>query len=212
MAKKDKNEIPDWRLTGELAMNCNCDVFCPCVVSLGNARPTQGYCQTWFGVKIDKGHYGKADLSGLNVALLVDIPGRMGEGNWTVALYIDELADKKQYNGIEQILTGSAGGTTGLFKMLVGNYLGSRPEPVTFSISDDGVRTVTAGRAIMGSIKPLQGVDPSKGVTIENTPYWMGPVVTTAVGLKSKVRDFGRVWNFDGKSAEICAIDWKGPR
>ena len=123
----------------------------------------------------------------------------------------DELADKKQYHGIEQILTGSAAGTTGLFKMLVGNYLGSRPEPVTFTISDDGVRTVTAGRAVMGSIKPLEGVKPGKGVTINNTPYWMGPVVTTAVGLKSKVRDFGRVWNFDGKSAEICSIDWSGP-
>lgn len=202
---------PKWRLKGELAMNCNCDVFCPCVISLGSARPTQGYCQTWFGVKCDEGFYGEADLTGLNVALLVDIPGRMGEGNWTVALYIDELADKKQFKGIEQILTGSAGGTTGLFKLLVGDYLGARPEPVTFTIADDGVRTVTAGRAIMGSIKPLEGVVPGEGVTINNTPYWMGPKVTTAVGLKSKVRDFGRVWNFDGKSAEICAIDWSGP-
>jgi hypothetical protein len=39
----------------------------------------------------------------------------------------------------------------------------------------------------------------------------MGPVVTTAVGLKSKVRDFGRTWNFDGNSAEICQIEWAGP-
>ncbi|MEM8753370.1 MAG: DUF1326 domain-containing protein [Pseudomonadota bacterium] len=206
MAKKSS-----WRLKGELAMNCNCDVFCPCVISLGAARPTQGYCQTWFGVKCDKGHFGDADLTGLNVALMIDIPGRMGEGNWTVALYIDELADKKQFAGLEKIMTGDAGGTTGLFKLLVGNYLGARKEPVTFTIADDGVRTVTAGRAVMGSIKPLEGVEPGEGVTIHNTPYWMGPVVTTAVGLKSKVRDFGRVWNFDGKSAEICSIDWSGP-
>ena len=149
---------------------------------------------------------------GLSVGFMVDIPGRMGEGNWTVALYIDELADEKQFNALEMIMTGSAKGTTGLFQMLVGNYLGARREPTSFTIADDGIRTFTAGRAIFGQIKPLQGADPSKGgVTINNTPYWMGPVVTTAVGLKSKVRDFGRTWNFDGNSAEICQIEWAGP-
>jgi len=28
--------------------------------------------------------------------------------------------------------------------------------------------------------------------------------------VKSKVRDYGRVWDFGGKSAEVCAIDWQG--
>lgn len=203
---------PSWSVVGELAMNCNCDVFCPCVISLGAARPTQGYCQTWFGVRVDQGHYGEADLSGLNVGFLVDIPGRMGEGNWTMALYIDERADEAQYDGLEQVMSGAARGTTGLFKLLVGTYLGARREPVTFEVAEDGMRTVTAGKAIFGQIRPLEGADPSKGgVTIENTPYWMGPVVTTARGVKSKVRDFGRVWTFDDKSAEICEISWSGP-
>ena len=213
MGKKDKkqNEIPSWEFNGELAMNCNCDVFCPCVISLGGARPTQGYCQTWFGVKCEEGFYGETDLAGLSVGFMVDIPGRMGEGNWTVALYIDELADDDQFAALEMIMTGSARGTTGLFQMLVGDYLGARREPTSFEISEDGVRTFIAGKAIFGQIKPLEGVVPGKGVTINNTPYWMGPVVTTARGLKSKVRDFGRVWNFDGQSAEICQIEWQGP-
>lgn len=210
-AKKGSVQIPEWKFHGELAMNCNCDVFCPCVISLGGARPTQGYCQTWFGVKCDSGHYGEVDLTGLSVGFMVDIPGRMGEGSWIVALYIDELADDRQFEALEMIMTGSAQGTTGLFQMLVGQYLGARREPTSFEIAEDGVRTFTAGRAIFGQIKPLDGVEPGKGVTINNTPYWMGPVVTTARGLKSRVRDFGRVWNFDGLSAEICQIEWSGP-
>ena len=40
----------------------------------------------------------------------------------------------------------------------------------------------------------------------------MGPDVIVAKGLKSKVRDYGKVWDFEGKSGEICAIDWKGPK
>lgn len=212
--KKDKKVeagIPSWAVTGELAMNCNCDVFCPCVISLGAARPTQGYCQTWFGVKVESGHFGDIDISGLSVGFMVDIPGRMGEGNWTVALYIDELSDDKQFHALEQIMTGSARGTTGLFKMLVGTYLGARREPTTFDIAEDGVRTFTAGRAIYGQIKPLDGATPGERVTINNTAYWMGSTVVTARGLKSKVRDFGRTWNFDGMSAEICSIEWSGP-
>ncbi|MEX2521081.1 MAG: DUF1326 domain-containing protein [Paracoccaceae bacterium] len=209
MAKKTNGV--DWRVTGELALNCNCDVFCPCVVSLGQARPSMGYCQAWLGVRIDEGHYGESDLTGLNIAMLLDIPGRMSEGNWTAALYVDETADDDQYAGLEKIMTGGARGTTGLFTMLVGNYLGGRREPVSYATDAAGVRTVTAGKAIFGQVKPIDGADKTKGVTIENTGYWMGPVVTAGVGLKSKLRDFGRVWNFDGKSAEICSIDWRGP-
>lgn len=30
--------------------------------------------------------------------------------------------------------------------------------------------------------------------------------------LRSKARDYGRVWDFDGMSAEVCPINWKGPK
>ena len=46
-----------WAIRGELILNCNCTVFCPCVVSLGKHPPTEGYCQAWAGVRIDEGHY-----------------------------------------------------------------------------------------------------------------------------------------------------------
>jgi hypothetical protein len=43
---------------------------------------------------------------------------------------------------------------------------------------------------------------------IVNTEYWMGPEVTVARAEQGRVRAFGRVWNFEGRSAEICAISW----
>ena len=65
----------NWSIEGELILNCNCTVFCPCVVSLGTHPPTEGYCQAWLGVRIDKGKSDLTSLSGLNVAMLLDIPG-----------------------------------------------------------------------------------------------------------------------------------------
>ena len=75
-------EIQPWAIKGELILNCNCTVFCPCVISLGKHPPTEGHCQTWGGVRIDSGHYGDLDLSGLNIGLLIEIPGMMSRGNW----------------------------------------------------------------------------------------------------------------------------------
>ena len=52
---------------------------------------------------------------------------------------------------------------------------------------------------------------PDHPVMVSNSKYWMGPDIVAARGLRSKVRDYGRVWDFGGKSAEVCAIDWSGP-
>ena len=95
------------------------------------------------------------------------------------------------------------------FRLLVGNFLGSERAPVRFDTEGE-VRTIAAGRAILGSIEPIAGAEPGKPVTIENSTYWMGPTIKVARGLKSRVRSHGRVWNFDDCSAELCDIAWKG--
>lgn len=198
-----------WSIKGELILNCNCTVFCPCVVSLGKHPPTEGYCQAWMGVRIDKGKSGKTDLSGLNVGMVLDIPGNMGRGNWTVGAYIDDRASDKAHKAIESIFSGKSGGTTGLFTMLVGNFLGSESVPITYETEGDK-RRLTVGKNILGEVEPIQGNNPGKEVKVSNTGYWMGPDITIAQANKGRVRAFGRVWDFGGRSAEICQIDWKG--
>ena len=201
----------DWAIKGELILNCSCDVFCPCVVSLGAHPPTEGHCHAWMGIIIDEGHYEGEGLSGLNVGLLVDIPGRMGEGQWKVAAYVDEDASGKAYNGLLEIFSGKAGGTTGLFTMLVSEIIGAERAPVVIE-RDGSKRRITIGRKIQGEIEMLGGLDPEHPVMVSNSKYWMGPDIIVARGTKSKVRDYGRVWDFGGKSAEICPIDWGGSR
>ena len=72
--------LKKWEIKGELILNCNCTVFCPCVVSLGKHPPTETFCQAWTGIRIDEGYYDKYDLSGINVAMMLEIPGRMARG------------------------------------------------------------------------------------------------------------------------------------
>jgi hypothetical protein len=201
---------PSWNIKGELILNCNCDVFCPCVVSLGKHAPTQGYCHGWAGIEIQQGFHGAERLDGLNVGLLLDIPGRMGNGNWTAALYVDERASPAALAALSAILSGIAGGTTGLFKLLISTFLGVKQVPITFE-RDGKIRRFVIPNIMNGTIEPIAGKRPGEDVVITNTEYWMGPEVTVSRSVKSKVRDFGRVWDLSGRSAEIVAIDWQGP-
>lgn len=202
--------LPEWRLKGELILNCNCTVFCPCVVSLGKHPPTEGYCQAWLGVRIDEGHFNGESLAGLNIGMMIDIPGNMGRGNWKAAAYIDERATEAAYDGLISIFSGKVRGTTGLFSMLVSEFLGAQRAPVVFE-TEGRKRRLMVGKFIQGEVEPISGPDSSKDVVVSNTGYWMGPDITIATANKGKVRAHGRVWDFDGRSAEICQIDWHGP-
>lgn len=209
--KSDGGLVP-WGMKGELILNCNCTVFCPCVVSLGKHPPTEGHCQTWGGVRIDSGFYGDEDLSGLNIGLMIEIPGNMGRGNWKAAVFIDDRASQKAFDGLVQIFSGKAKGTTGLFGVLVSEFLGAERQPVTYEMDADGkTRHINVGRKISGSVHPVEG-HKGKDVVVKNTEYWMGPDITVATSTKGRLRAFGRVWDFEGRSAEICQIDWHGPR
>jgi hypothetical protein len=199
-----------WTIKGELILNCNCTVFCPCVVSLGKHPPTEGHCQAWAGVRIDEGQYGDTDLSGLNVGLFLEIPGNMGRGNWKAAAFIDDRADEAAYDGLVNIFSGAARGTTGLFSMLVGEFLGAERSPVVFE-TEGNERRLMVGKKIQGSVVPVEGKN-GKDIVVTNTEYWMGPDITVATATKGRVRAFGRVWDFEGRSAEICQIDWHGPK
>ncbi|MCU0910295.1 MAG: DUF1326 domain-containing protein [Rhodobacteraceae bacterium] len=207
--RSDQGLVP-WAIRGELILNCNCTVFCPCVVSLGKHAPTEGYCQAWAGIRIDEGHYGAEDLSGLNVGLILEIPGLMARGNWKAAAFIDDRASHRAHHGLIQIFSGKARGTTGLFKLLVSEFLGAERAPVEFT-TDGKARRLVVGKKIQGEVVPVQGKDPGRDIVAVNTNYWMGPDITVATATRGRVRAFGRVWDFDGRSAEICQIDWSGP-
>jgi hypothetical protein len=82
--------------------------------------------------------------------------------------------------------------------------------PVSYEIDGD-TRKINAGGKIVGGVEPIAGNVEGEPVTIENSPYWVSDRIVIGKGVKSKVRDFGRVWSLDGLSAEICSIRWTGP-
>jgi hypothetical protein len=199
-----------WSLNGELVLSCNCTVFCPCVLSLGDHPPTEGYCQTWAGFRIDEGHLGDVDLSGVKLGLIMEIPGLMGRGNWTAGLFIDKRASIYAVKAITKIFSGKVGGTTHLLSILVGNFLGVQQVPITYE-TEGKTRIFKIPKIIDGAVTPIPGKKPGEDTVIRNSEYWIASDITVARSDKSRMRAFGRNWNFTGRSAEICKLDWRGP-
>jgi hypothetical protein len=196
-----------WALKGEMTLSCSCTVFCPCVLSLGEHPPTEDRCQTWAGVRIDSGHFDAIDLAGINLGLMMDLPGIMARGNWTAALFVDDKAPIQAVKGLTRIFTGRVGGTTHLLSILVGQFLGVHQIPITYETQGD-TRIVTLEKYGGGAVTPVKGKEQSGNVVIRNSQYWIGPDVIVAKSDKSRFRGFGRNWNLAGRSAEIVKLDW----
>jgi hypothetical protein len=199
-----------WEIRGELVLSCNCDVFCPCVLSLGRARPSEGVCHTWWGLHIEEGRAGDEPLDGLNVAVLMDVPGPLAEGKWSVGLYLDERGSEAARSALTEILSGRAGGPTGWFSIMIAEFLGTRTLPIHFAAKGRGWH-LEIPKIIDGSVEPVEGPETGGVTRVTNSRYWIAPDVTVCRGGRSRVRDWGRNWDLSGQSAEYARVDWKGP-
>jgi hypothetical protein len=197
----------NWNITGELVLSCNCTVFCPCVLSLGQHPPTEGFCQMWVGVRIDQGRFGSVGLDGANLGLMFDVPGPVARGNWSAALFVDKKASAAAVKALTEIFTGRAGGPPHLLSILVGEFLGVQRAPITYRTEGDK-RVFTIESVVDGVLAPIRGKEGGGNVVIRNSEYWIAPDIVVARAEKSRLRAFGRNWNFPGRSAEICRLDW----
>jgi hypothetical protein len=96
----------EWNMQGDYLESCSCKGACPCIYL---EPPTEGDCTAMVGWHIEKGHYGEVPLDNLNVALVLNAPGPMPEGNWKVVLYLDERADQQQQEALGTVFGGKAG-------------------------------------------------------------------------------------------------------
>jgi hypothetical protein len=93
----------NWYVEGVEYGNCNCDFGCPCQFE---ALPTHDDCHGFEVTRIDKGHFGEVELSGLTVDMLYKWPGPIFEGKGELQVIIDERADEKQRQALEAIMHG----------------------------------------------------------------------------------------------------------
>lgn len=98
--------MAEWQINGRYFESCNCAFGCPCNY---NGFPTHGFCEAAVAFRVDEGNRGEVDLSGVKVAVAVQWPGAIHEGNGKLAAFIDAENDE-QRQAIGAIITGEDGG------------------------------------------------------------------------------------------------------
>ncbi len=204
-----------WQIRGEYLENCNCEFLCPCVLGPRNAkgaplaRPTEGHCDVPFVFQIQAGEYGRVGLGGTHVALGIFTPGPMGEGNWSVGLYLDERASAEQRVALETIFTGQAGGTMARVATLTGTRLPTRVVPIQFR-KDRRHRWASIPGVLDVELEGVEGRDGAE-CWLDNVKHLVSGRLAAAKAIRSSYRDHGFTWNNTGRNGHYAAFEWSGP-
>lgn len=172
-----------WNLNGEYLESCSCREACPCLF-LGS--PTEGDCSALVGWHIDAGRYGDVGLDDLNVAVALNSPGPMAEGNWKVVLYLDQRADERQQEALGTIFGGQAGGHPAVLASLISEVRGVERLPISYKV-EGGRRHLTLGETAEADIAALEGLDGGE-ITITNHPLAVAPGQTLVVARSQYLR------------------------
>lgn len=206
-----------WQLTGEFFENCNCAVVCPCLFSTNRpftSKPTEGFCDIAYACHINTGTYNNVPLDDLNAVLIAHMPGAFAEGNWSVALYLDERADDQQRQALEAIFSSSAGGPLGVIAPLISTVLGVKFVPITFRI-EGRHRSVEIPHIMHVGVQALPTTSDAPEEIWALNAHPLAPKLAMAAGKQNSTwsdPDYGMSWDNSGKSGHYATVNWSNNR
>ena len=191
------NEKISWKIEGSYFETCNCETACPCVWL---QPPSEGNCKLLVAWHIDDGHFAKQTLNNLNIALACYAPGNMKEGNWQAALYIDERADKDQFDAITQIFSGQQGGHLEILMSFVSEVLGIQKVKIDYK-EDGNKRFMSIPGIAQAEIEAIQGITGASS-SISNPPLCVvsSHPATVAKSNQYQYQDFDKNWQFSDRN------------
>lgn len=197
-----------WKLEGHYMEACNCEATCPCIML---NDPTEGFCTSVVAWHIDRGGYGDVSLDGLNVALALHAPGNLTDGNWKVALYLDDRAGAEQQEALGTIFGGEVGGHPAELAQFISEVRGVEVVPIEFE--SDGKRgTLRIGEVGEAEAEPIEGQG-GAAPTVENHPLAVAPGYPAVVATSSRARfdDHGIALDVSGRNAFLSPFSYAGP-
>ena len=187
-----------WNLEGSHFETCFCDLMCPCNLSFDHGA-TYDYCRVTLVFHVREGEIEGTDVRGRKLAVIVDTPKVMTEGNWRLGMFVDEDATDEQMEKLSGVFGGQMGGPMAGLAPLVGEVLGVERAPI--EIVEDGVRhSVRIGDAIDFEVEDIVpfGVETGQPVRFDGMFHPVASNLTMAEAKRSKIDAFGI--QYEGKS------------
>jgi hypothetical protein len=164
----------EWEIHGLEFGNCNCAYGCGCQF---NALPTHGDCRAVAFFRIDRGHFGKTRLDGLNMAFAVKWPGPVHEGRGQMQPIIAAEADPDQRQALLSIMTGRETDAMATFFAVYASTCERIQDPVYAQIGIDAdMRARSARCEAVGAatgrgqpiLNPVTGKEHRVGIVLPN--------------------------------------------
>ncbi len=172
-----------YHLEGRLLEVCDCRVLCPCWIG---EDPDNGTCDSVLAYHFDAGAIDGIDVAGRTVAGVAHIPGNVLNGNFRIALYIDEGASDRQMEAIVDVWSGKRGGPVAELAKLIGEVVSIERAPIRFDVNE-GRGTLTIGEVSHAELEPYRGPDGAITV-LANTIFSTVPGAPVFVGKATRFR------------------------
>jgi hypothetical protein len=197
-----------WNVEGTYIEACNCETACPCIFF---SPPTEGECKVVVGWHVDKGQHSGTSLDGLNAALIAYAPGNMKDGQWKVALYVDERCDERQRSALQGIFSGADGGHIANLAPLIGQVLGVCPARIAFVRGSNSRFSFEVDGAASTEMQPIQGQGGGTA-EIKGHPLAMSPgqPVTVSRASHLKIEDYGISCEIAGRNGFFAPFAYQG--
>lgn len=144
-----------WQLQGKGFEFCNCQPGCTCNFS-GFPTSPDGSCKAAVAVRINAGHCGDVDLSGVDAVAIIDWPKAIHDGNGRAVFVVPPEIDDAQVGALAQIFTGQLGGMPWAILGTTYQVAGLVRTPV--SITENGMHSTVS----------IPGVGSARGTTLKN--------------------------------------------
>ncbi|QBQ55368.1 DUF1326 domain-containing protein [Nitrosococcus wardiae] len=199
-------EKHNWQLNGTYFETCNCETACPCVWF---NPPSEGDCKLFIAWHIDTGHFNDLPLEGLNVGLACFSPGHMKDGNWQVALYLDERANQAQQKALTTIYGGKVGGHLAVLMSFVGEVLGVKTVPMEYK-EEGKKRSLVIPHIAAAEIKAIEDTS-GREATITNPPLCVVPSHPAVVARSKKYtyQDFTFNWEISDRNGYFSPFTYQ---
>jgi len=134
----------------------------------------------------------------------------MVEGNWRIALYLDDRADQEQKEGLTQIFSGQAGGHPATLTPLIEQVLGVTSLPIDYQA--EGKRRYLKISDVAEAEIEAQAGQGDAEITVSNHPLAIAPgqPAVVARSKRASYHDHGIELEVSGRNGLYSPFSYEG--
>jgi hypothetical protein len=208
----------DWALNATIIEACSCPMFCQCYFNSqpaavgccpddGDPKTPPRFCRFNNVFRVNRGHYGGADLAGAKFWVAGDLGGdfSQGEMNWAV-LHFDPAVTPKQREGIQTALGA-------LYPVKWQSFSVGKDAPIEWKGGKErSVARLDGGKMAEVVLEKNQGMS-DEPIVIKNMKYWGAPRNEGFVLMQNEVEALRQVpegqkpFEFKGTNGFMITFD-----